>query len=144
MKRRNITKKPIFSKPNISLVSAYYISCSMTIMKNCTNAIDGEEREGNLEGMLEERWGKPEVRQLEVRLRTNWSHCANIDAGPAVMSPNMFKTCIHQTSFNLFHFRENPIQKKKNTLEVTLRVKGASASSSFSTSPLPWNSYSQK
>ena len=79
------------------------------------------------------------MRLLEVRLRTNWSHCANIDAGPAVMSPNMYKTCIHRTSFNLFYCRENPIAKY--TLEVTLRVKGASASS-FSTSPLPCNSYS--
>jgi hypothetical protein len=43
--------------------------------------------------MVEEERGNPEERWLEARLRTDWSHWVNISAGPAVKSPNIYKTC---------------------------------------------------
>lgn len=48
-----------------------------------------EEGEG-----IEWRRGKPEVRYLALRLRTKSSHWLNLNAGPAVMSPNIYNTCI--------------------------------------------------
>lgn len=78
-----------------------------------------------LEGMvIEGRRGKPEERYLAVRLRTNWSHCVNLNAGPAVISPNIYKTCITQfpnspnnvkklPSLNLYHQSPFPKQCQK-------------------------------
>lgn len=66
-----------------------------------------------VEGMVvERRWGKPEERFLAVRLRTNWSHCVNLNAGPAVKSPNIYKACIAQFP----HSPNNP--KKLQTLNL--------------------------
>lgn len=61
-----------------------------------------------LEGIsvsLRGRWGKPEERYLALRLRTNSSHCVNLYAGPAVMSPNIYNTCIlNTTQLHKLHF----------------------------------------
>lgn len=51
-----------------------------------------EEGEG-----IEWRRGKPEERYLALRLRTKSSHWL-INAGPAVMSPNIYNTCISSYS----------------------------------------------
>jgi len=56
--------------------------------------------------------GKPEDRYLEVRLRTNWSHCVNLNEGPAVISPNIYKACIAH-----FHHSANNV-KKLQTLNI--------------------------
>lgn len=75
---------------------------------------------------VEGRWGKPEEGYLEVRLRTNWSHCVNLNAGPAVISPNIYKACIAHTftkqcqkfSINLKIFE---IRKKKKVADPRSR-----------------------